>query len=93
MIKDSDSYYGTISRFFHWVVAMLLIINLFIGYLLFDGNIEDIQKEIATLNSKLKYFYAYDDIETCRKIRNKINELQIQLSNELDRIQNISWNR
>ena len=56
-------------------------------------TIEDIQKEIATLNSKLKYFYAYDDIETCRKIRNKINELQIQLSNELDRIQNISWNR
>jgi len=45
MIKDSDSYYGTISRFFHWVVAMLLIINLFIGYLLFDGNIEDIQKD------------------------------------------------
>ena len=45
-------------------------------------TMDEIKKEITSLNLKLKYFYSYDDIENCRTIRCKITELQKLLNDE-----------
>lgn len=47
MLRNTKESYGSIAKFFHWLIALLVIIMLFVGYLMDSATVANVHKLVG----------------------------------------------